>query len=184
MEHRIILAGFGGQGVMLTGQLMTYAGMIEGKEVSWIPSYGPEMRGGTANCSITISDQAIASPIVYEPTIAIVLNQPSLDKFAPMVVPGGLLMINSSLITGKSERTDITQITLPANDLANELGDTRVANMIILGALIGLKGVVSMEAIVESLKKVLPPHRHALIPLNQGALEKGMAQVAFEQKFA
>ncbi|KAB2952517.1 2-oxoacid:ferredoxin oxidoreductase subunit gamma [Heliorestis acidaminivorans] len=177
MEHRIILAGFGGQGVMLTGQLMTYAGMMEGKEVAWIPSYGPEMRGGTANCSITIADKPIASPIVYEPTVAIVLNQPSLEKFAPKVVPGGLLMINSSLVNGQSDRTDIRQIGLKANDLANEIGDSKVANMVILGSLIGLTGIISMESILESLRKVLPPHRHKLIPMNQQALEKGMEQV-------
>lgn len=177
MEHRLIFAGFGGQGVMSMGQLLTYAGMLEGKYVAWIPSYGPEMRGGTANCSVTVSDHPVSSPIVYEPSAAIVLNQPSLEKFAPLVMPGGLLLINSSLISGDSDRKDITKVRVAANDLASRLGNLKVANMTILGALIELTGVVAMESVMESLKKVLPPYRHNLLPLNRQALELGRNQV-------
>ncbi|MBM7865199.1 2-oxoacid:ferredoxin oxidoreductase subunit gamma [Heliobacterium gestii] len=176
MEQRLIFAGFGGQGVMLTGQLVAYAGMLEGKHVAWIPSYGPEMRGGTANCNVTVSDRPIASPIVYEPTGAIVLNQPSLDKFGPLVIPGGVLLINASLIGESSRRVDIRQLRLAANDLANGLGNLKVANMVLLGALLRLTSVVHVESIMAALQKILPPHRHNLLPVNRAALETGMAQ--------
>ncbi|MBC9782908.1 2-oxoacid:acceptor oxidoreductase family protein [Heliobacterium chlorum] len=177
MEHRMIFAGFGGQGVMLMGQLVAYAGMLEGKHVAWIPSYGPEMRGGTANCAVTVSDKPIASPIVYEPTAAIVLNQPSLEKFAPQLTPGGQLLINSSLISGISSRADINQVCLKANDLANQLGNLKVANMFLLGALIGLTEFIHIESVIEALKKVLPPHRHNLLEVNRQALQKGLEYV-------
>ncbi|ABZ82979.1 ketoisovalerate oxidoreductase [Heliomicrobium modesticaldum Ice1] len=178
MEHRLIFAGFGGQGVMLMGQLVAYAGMLEGKHVAWIPSYGPEMRGGTANCAVTVSERPVASPIVYEPTGAIVLNQPSLEKFGPLLVPGGLLLINSSLIGRSSPRTDIAQLCLAANDLANQLGNLKVANMFLLGALLRLTNVVDKESIMAALQKILPPRRHNLLPVNRAALETGMEQAA------
>ena len=128
MTHEFIMAGFGGQGVMLMGQLMSYAGMFDGKHVSWMPSYGPEMRGGTANCSVVVSDQPVASPVVTEPTCAVVMNAPSLDKFAPTVVPGGCLLINSSLVTADPGRDDVKVFKVPANEIANELGNSRAAN--------------------------------------------------------
>ncbi|SHK06128.1 2-oxoacid:acceptor oxidoreductase family protein [Desulforamulus aeronauticus] len=181
MLQEVLIAGFGGQGVLSTGQLLAYAGMIENKQVAWIPSYGPEMRGGTANCGITISDEPISSPLVTEPTTLIVMNRPSLDKFEKSVVPGGLILINSSLVDQKVTRQDLQVLEIPANRIAEELGNTKVANNIILGVLIELTGIVSLEAVVESLKKVLPARRHNLIPVNQQALEKGM-QLAKEFK--
>jgi len=173
MFQGILIAGFGGQGVLSTGQLLAYAGMKENKHVAWIPSYGPEMRGGTANCGITISDQPISSPVVSEPTVLIAMNRPSLEKFEPAVVPGGLILVNSSLITIKTRRTDVRTVYVPANDLAEELGSGKVANNIILGVLLELTGVVSTDSVLEALKDVLPPKRHNLIPLNRDALEKG-----------
>ena len=179
MLQEIILAGFGGQGVMSMGQLLAYAGMEEDKHVSWIPSYGPEMRGGTANCSVTISDAPVSSPIISEPDTLIVLNRPSLEKFEKDVKPGGLLMINSSLIDVEPTRDDLKVIKIPADQLANEkLDNIRVGNMIILGAYIYLTGAVSIEATIGALKKVLPEYRHKLIPLNRQALELGMELAA------
>ncbi len=174
MLEELIIAGFGGQGVMSMGQLITYAGMIENKNVAWIPSYGPEMRGGTANCAVTISDREISSPVVTEPTSVIIMNQPSLTRFLPTLKPGGLLLINSSLVSADISRNDLRVLEIPSNELANEkLNNTRVANIIILGAYIESTKVVTIDSIVESLKKVLPERRHNLIPLNRQALELG-----------
>lgn len=173
MLHEIVIAGFGGQGVMSMGQLIAYSGMIEDKHVSWLPSYGPEQRGGTANASVIVSDEPVGSPVISQPTAAIVLNKPSFEKFEPSVKPGGILIVNSSLIDSKSNRDDITIIEIPATDLANEMGESRVANSIILGAFIELSKAVTIDSIVESLKKVLPERRHNLIPINKEALEKG-----------
>jgi len=173
MLHEIIMAGFGGQGILSMGQLLTYAGMIEGKEVSWLPSYGPEMRGGTANCAVTVSDIPISSPVVTEPTAVIIMNKPSLAKFEPTIKPGGYVLINSSLVDLKAKRTDVKAYEIPANEIAESLGNARVAGNVMLGALLELTGVVSIDSVVESLKKVLPEHRHKLIPLNRQALEKG-----------
>jgi 2-oxoglutarate ferredoxin oxidoreductase subunit gamma len=175
MTHEVIMAGFGGQGVMLMGQLLTYAGMFEHKNVSWLPSYGPEMRGGTANCTVVVSDEEIGSPVVVDPTAAVVMNIQSYDKFEPLVRPGGVLLINSSLIDKKSTRTDITQYIVPVNEIADELGNAKVANMVMLGAFLRATNAVDIESILSALKKVLPPHRHNLLPLNQQALERGAA---------
>lgn len=175
MLQEIIVAGFGGQGVMSMGQLLAYAGMEEDKHVSWIPSYGPEMRGGTANCSVTISDVPVSSPLISEPDTLIVLNRPSLEKFEPDVKPGGLLLINSSLIDIDAKRSDLRIVKIPADDLANEkFGNTRVANMILVGAFVAITQAVSINSVVGALKKVLPEYRHNLIPLNRQALELGM----------
>ncbi|MHB9094922.1 MAG: 2-oxoacid:acceptor oxidoreductase family protein [Eubacteriales bacterium] len=174
MLEELIIAGFGGQGVMSMGQLLTYAGMIENKHVAWIPSYGPEMRGGTANCAVTVSEKEISSPVVTEPTSVIIMNQPSLEKFEPTLKPGGLLLVNSSLVSKKASRQDLRVVEIASNEIANEkLGNTRVANIIILGAYIELTKVVTIDSIIESLKKVLPERRHNLIPLNRQALELG-----------
>lgn len=154
MLEEIIIAGFGGQGVMSMGQLIAYAGMLEGKGVSWLPSYGPEQRGGTANCAVVVSDEPVGSPLVTRPTSVIVLNNPSFDKFEPRVRPGGLLLLNSSLVVRASDRTDIKIIEISATDLANDLGNSRVANMILLGAFLECRKIVSIESVVESLKKV------------------------------
>jgi 2-oxoglutarate ferredoxin oxidoreductase subunit gamma len=173
MTHEIIISGFGGQGVMSMGQLLTYAGMLEGKNVSWLPSYGPEMRGGTANCSVIVADGMVGSPIVTEATAVIAMNLPSLEKFEGVVVPHGLLIINSSLVEKKAKRKDIDTYYIPANEIADELGNSRVANMVMLGAYLGKTGVVSPDSIIESLEKVLGPSKAHLIPVNQKALERG-----------
>ncbi|MCM3767290.1 2-oxoacid:acceptor oxidoreductase family protein [Neobacillus niacini] len=177
MLEEMIIAGFGGQGVMSMGQLIAYAGMIEGKGVSWLPSYGPEQRGGTANCAVVVSDEPVGSPVVTKPTTAIVLNNPSFDKFEPLVRPGGLLLVNSSLVMKVSERTDIRIVELSATDLANDLGNSRVANMILLGAFLELSKIVTEAAILESLKKVLGEDKLHLIEVNKLALRKGTALV-------
>lgn len=170
----IILAGFGGQGVMSMGMLMAYSGMEEGLNVSWVPSYGPEQRGGTANCSVMISDRPVGSPVVTEPNTAVVMNTPSLQKFAPRMTPNGLLLINSSFTSERPERSDLRVIEVPANDIARELGNERVANMVVVGALVSaMEGAVKLETVKRCLAKVLPEHRHNLIPLNEEALERG-----------
>lgn len=179
MLEELTIAGFGGQGVMSMGQLLTYAGMIENKHVAYIPSYGPEMRGGTANCSITISDREISSPIFTEPSSVIIMNQPSLGKFEPALQAGGLMIINKSLVATKPQRQDIRVIKVSANEYAEKLGNSKVANIVILGVYIALTKVVTIDSVVESLKKVLPERRHNLIPLNRQALELG-AQIVEE----
>ncbi|MFZ5975345.1 MAG: 2-oxoacid:acceptor oxidoreductase family protein [Bacillota bacterium] len=177
MEHRIVFAGFGGQGVLSMGMLVTYAGMLEGKEVSWLPSYGPEMRGGTANCNVIVSDEPVSSPIITEPTAAIVMNRPSLDKFESTVEKNGLLFINSSLIEVKSTRDDISVIYVPTNEIAGELGNLRVANMVMLGAVLKKTQVVSIKSVMDSFLKVLGENKAKLIPINERALEAGMNAV-------
>jgi 2-oxoglutarate ferredoxin oxidoreductase subunit gamma len=171
----IIIAGFGGQGVLVLGQLITYAGMIEDKAVSWFPSYGPEQRGGTCNCSVVISDEEIGSPIVSKPTVAIVMNAPSLDRFEPTVAPEGLIVYNSTLIQQKPKRDDVKVVAVPANEIADELGNARVANMVLLGAFIEATGLIDIASVQESLKQVLSERHHHLIPLNMQALERGRA---------
>jgi 2-oxoglutarate ferredoxin oxidoreductase subunit gamma len=174
MGHEIVMAGFGGQGVMSIGQMLAYAAMRQGLQVSYVPSYGPEMRGGTANCMVMISDRAVGSPVTSSPTAAIVMSKESIGKFEPVVRKGGCLVVNSSLITRKATREDITVIEVPANELAAGLGSDRVANMVALGALVGYTDVVNVGGLVEALKKVLPAHRHNLIPINEQALARGM----------
>lgn len=171
--EEILIAGFGGQGVMSMGQLIAYAGMNEGKYVSWLPSYGPEQRGGTANCAVVVSDEKVGSPLVSHPTAAIVLNNPSYEKFEPKVRKGGLLIVNASLISKSSGRTDITVLNIKATDLANELGNLKVANMILLGAFLEETGFLSDYSIIEALKKVLSPEKHSLLDINQRALMLG-----------
>lgn len=174
LNEKIICAGFGGQGVMSMGQLLTYAGMIEGKEVSWLPSYGPEMRGGTANCNVIISDTLIGSPIItFDATTAIVMNLPSLDKFEQELVAGGNLLINSSLISKKATRDDVNAYYIPANEIAVEIGNARAANMVMLGAYLKLVNPVSVESILEAFKKVFGERKAHLIPLNEEALRRG-----------
>ena len=177
-EEKTIMAGFGGQGVMLMGQLLTYTGMVEDKHVSWLPSYGPEMRGGTANCSVIVSDNLVGSPIITnDATSAIVMNLPSLDKFEKDIVKGGNLLINSSLIEKKAKRDDLDVYYIPANDIANELENPKVANMVMLGAYIEITKIVSIDSVVESLKNVLGPAKEHLVPLNKEALERGAKEV-------
>lgn len=175
MIYEFIIAGFGGQGVMLLGQLLCYAGMAEDKQVSWIPSYGPEMRGGTANCGVVISDGEAGSPVVTEPTVVVSMNRPSMEKFEPVISKGGLLVYNTSLIHTSPSRSDIRTVGVPANDIANDLGEGKVANMVVLGAVLQATGVVSVESVEKALKKILPPHRHHLLPLNMEAIKRGWA---------
>lgn len=173
MLKQVLIAGFGGQGIMSMGQLLAYSGMLEGKEVAWIPSYGPEMRGGTANCSVSIADAPISSPLVTEPDILIAMNRPSLEKLEPQVRSGGTVLVNSSLVDCPVKRKDLKTYYLPVNEEAEVLGEPRVANMVMLGALLQLEPVVRTTAVMESLKKVLSPSKHHLLPLNAQALEAG-----------
>lgn len=174
MTEEIILAGFGGQGVLTMGQILCYAGVIENKEVSWMPSYGPEMRGGTANCMVIVSDTPVSSPILTKFDTVIALNQPSLDKFETAVKPGGLLIYEASTILKPPTRTDIEVVPIEAAIEATKLNNTKVMNMIILGAFLKKKPILSLESVIEGLKKVLPERYHKLIPLNKEAVEKGM----------
>lgn len=177
MTERIIIAGFGGQGVMSLGQMIAYSGMTEDREVSWLPSYGPEMRGGTANCQVIVSDEPIAAPIISMADTVIAMNLPSLDKFESKVKPGGNLFINSSLIEKKAERDDINVHYIKANEIALEIGNDKVAGMVILGAYLKLTGVVKKETVIESLKKVLGKKKLDLIPINDEALKRGAEQI-------
>ncbi len=177
-QERVICAGFGGQGVMSMGQLLSYAGMIEGKNVSWLPSYGPEMRGGTANCNVTVSDTPIGSPIISNnATAAIIMNLPSMIKFEEEIEKDGIMLVNSSLIEKKTERDDIKAYYIPANDIAVEIGNGKVANMVMLGAYIELTKIVKKETVIEAFKKVFGPSKEHLIPLNEKALDKGAEAV-------
>jgi 2-oxoglutarate ferredoxin oxidoreductase subunit gamma len=175
MNVEVIMAGFGGQGIMLIGQLLTHAGMIAGKHVSWLPSYGPEMRGGTANCTVVVSDEEVASPIITRPSELLVMNLPSFDKFVPTLRPNGVLVYNTSLIDRDTDRKDIRVIKVPANEIAEELGNKRVANMVMLGALIEATKVLSMDDLKAALEETIPAHHHDLIPLNLEALKRGAA---------
>jgi len=174
MNHELLVAGFGGQGVLSMGMTLAYAGMIEGKEISWMPSYGPEMRGGTANCIVIVSDNKISSPILTTFDTVIALNQPSMDKFESAVKPGGLLMYDSTSIIKLPTRTDIQIVAIPASDEAVKLKNTKTLNMIVLGAFIERSNVVPMAAVMQALKKVLPERYHHLLPLNEQALRRGM----------
>ncbi len=173
MEHEIIFAGFGGQGVLSMGQIIAYAAMIENKEVSWMPSYGPEMRGGTANCITIVSSHRISSPIISKFDSAIILNQPSLEKFEESVKAGGLLMYEESTIINPPKRSDIDVVGIHSNEEAQKLGKKQVANMIMVGAFLEKRPIVKIENIIQALKKVLPERHHHLIPLNEQALEIG-----------
>lgn len=175
MTHEIIMAGFGGQGVMAMGKILAEAALKEGKNVSWLPSYGPEMRGGTANCNVIISEEPVGAPVVSEATAALVLNRPSLDKFEADVVPGGVLLINSSLIDKKAERTDIKVYYIPANEIANELGSSKIINMVMLGAYLEASGAVKQETVMEIITEIFGTKKASVIPLNQEALSRGAA---------
>jgi len=172
MIHEILIAGFGGQGVMSMGQLLAHAGLLEGREVSWLPSYGPEMRGGTAFCSVIIADEPVGSPVITDPSCLMVLNRPSLDKFINTVQPGGIVFVNSSLIDVKVTRTDVKVYYIACNELAAELGNAKVGNIIMLGAFIALTKAVAPEHILTSLSTVLHGKQN-LIAVNAKALEKG-----------
>jgi len=180
MQQEIIFSGFGGQGALFAGQLLAYAAMDEGKHVTWIPSYGPEMRGGTAHCIVIVSDEEIGAPIIRNPTAAVVLNIPSMDKYESLIKPNGVLVINRSLITKPATRPDIAALDVPANDIATELGNVRMANVVLLGALLEASNIVSIESVSKALESHLPEKRKHLAGPNQQALRKG-AEIAREQ---
>jgi 2-oxoglutarate ferredoxin oxidoreductase subunit gamma len=172
-SHEIIIAGFGGQGVLSMGQIIAYAAMKEGKEVSWMPSYGPEMRGGTANCIVIVSDSRISSPIITKFDTAILLNQPSLEKFEFAVKPGGLLIYEKSSIIHLPTRKDIEIMGIHGLEEAQKLTSKQVANMILLGAFLDKRPIVQPDHVVNVLRSVLPAHRQHLIPINEQALIRG-----------
>ena len=178
MNKEMIFAGFGGQGVMLMGQILAYAGMMEGQQVSWFPAYGPEMRGGTANCSIIIGDEPVGTPIVTEPSVVVAMNLPSLDKFEPMLPVGGTLLINSSLIDRKPHRTDVKTYYVPCNDIAQELGNLKVANMVMVGAIIAASGVVNIDSVITVLAKKIFKNKPKVMPINEQAIRRGLECVA------
>jgi 2-oxoglutarate ferredoxin oxidoreductase subunit gamma len=174
MKKEIIISGFGGQGVLSMGKILAYSGLMEDKEVTWMPSYGPEQRGGTANCTVIVSDERISSPILSRYDIAIVLNQPSLDRFMPLIKPGGILIYDSYGILNKPSRSDIHIYQIDAMDKAAELKNAKVFNMIVLGGLLKVCPVVSTDGLKKALYKTLPERHHEMIPLNMKAVQVGM----------
>ncbi|NDJ53331.1 MAG: 2-oxoacid:ferredoxin oxidoreductase subunit gamma [Chloroflexi bacterium] len=173
-QEAFIFSGFGGQGVMFVGQLLAYTAMDCGLNVTWIPSYGPEMRGGTANCTVVISEKPIGSPIVRFPSVAVVFNLPSFDKYEPVIASGGLLVSNSSLVDQTSERDDITLLQIPGTDSADDLGNVRVTNLIMLGAALTARPVLTVDDVRASLADHIPAHRRNLLDLNYAALDRGV----------
>ncbi|HNZ12859.1 MAG TPA: 2-oxoacid:acceptor oxidoreductase family protein [Anaerolineaceae bacterium] len=173
MQTEIIFSGFGGQGVLFAGQLLSYAAMDNDLEVTWIPSYGPEMRGGTANCTVVIADEEIGSPLVRHPNAAVAMNLPSLDKYESVIKPGGVLVVNSSMINRPVKRTDIVVVMVPANEIAERLGDKRMTNMVLMGALLANLKVLPLEALEKALQEHLPARHHRFLPLNYQALREG-----------
>lgn len=175
-DLNMVFAGFGGQGVLFAGKVVAYAGLIEGRELSWLPSYGPEMRGGTANCSVCLSDEAIGSPLVTNPNVLVAMNRPSLEKFVNEVEPGGVILLDSSLIDIKVERDDVTTYYVPASTLAEENGLKGLANIILVGKLFKEVGFCSEETLDKALQKCIPARKAAMLDFNRKAIEIGRAQ--------
>lgn len=173
MTNQILLSGFGGQGILFTGKFLAYKGLLADKNVSWLPSYGPEMRGGTASCSVIISDEEVGSPIISQPDVLIAMNLPSFEKFEPTVKPGGIVIADSSLIEAKSARSDIDVYYIPATALASEMGKQSLANMIILGKLLKVMGDFDEENIKTVLSKVIPPKKADMLDINLKAMKIG-----------
>ena len=167
------MSGFGGQGIVSAGILLAYAGMVDGKHVTFFPAYGAEMRGGTANCSVVVSSEEVASPVVSSPDSVIVMNEPSLLKFEPTLKPEGLLLINKSLVSSQPKRDDVNTAIIDANKIAEEIGTVKCANMVMLGALINHTQAVSLESIIKTLPKVFPRAKKEMIDINVEALKKG-----------
>lgn len=174
MYTSLQIAGFGGQGILVTGQVLATACMLDGKNVTYMPAYGAEVRGGTVHVTIVVSDRRISSPFVPNPEASIIMNRPSLDRFEPLLQPQGLLVVNTSLVDRAPRRDDLRVVPLAANDIANELGNPRVVGLVALGAYVAASEVTSIDSLLDALRKVLPPERHGLIPLNKQALERGM----------
>lgn len=177
MTREIIIAGFGGQGVVSSGIMVAHAGLLEGKNVTFFPSYGAEMRGGTANCSVVVSTEPIASPVVTEPDIVIIMNEPSLAKFEPKVKPGGMLFYNKTLIQSQPKRTDITIVPIEANKIAEELGQGRIANMVMLGSVARKTGLLKLESLYQAQRKSFTKAKEEQLKLNEKALERGYSLV-------
>ena len=173
MYQGVIMSGFGGQGIVSAGILLAYAGMVDGKHVTFFPAYGAEMRGGTANCSVVVSSEEVASPVVSSPDSVIVMNEPSLLKFEPTLKPEGLLLINKSLVSSQPKRDDVKTAIIDANKIAEEIGTVKCANMVMLGALINHTQAVSLESIIKTLPKVFPRAKKEMIDINVEALKKG-----------
>ena len=173
MMNQILIAGFGGQGVLFAGKFLAYKGLIEDKQVSWLPSYGPEMRGGTANCSVIVGDEPVGSPIVNQPNTLVAMNLPSLKKYENSVVPGGLILVDSSLISAKVERSDVRVCYVPATELAKNAGFATLANMILMGKLLSESDDMSFDHTEDALKKVIPARKMNLLDINLQALKTG-----------
>ena len=173
MQQEVIISGFGGQGVLFAGQLLAYTAMDEGKAVTWIPSYGPEMRGGTANCTVVVSEEEIGSPLVKNPTAVIAMNLPSLDKYEDLVAEGGVLVVNTSMVNREVARGDIKVVSVPGNDVAQEMGSERSLNMIMLGALLANLDLLPLDAVDRGLEAHLPERHKKFLTANKEALRKG-----------
>lgn len=172
--NEIILAGFGGQGILFAGKLLAYCGMVMEKELSWLPSYGPEMRGGTCNCHVILSDEPVSSPLITKPTVLFAMNQPSLDKFESTVAPGGVIVYDSTLIANGVKRTDVRVIPVQATKIANDMGASKLANMILVGALLKATEIADEETIEKALNKLIPPKKAELLKTNLECIKKGM----------
>ncbi|MCE5194574.1 MAG: 2-oxoacid:acceptor oxidoreductase family protein [Nitrospiraceae bacterium] len=177
MEHKILIAGFGGQGILFLGKLLAYSGMIEGKEVTWFPSYGAEVRGGTANCTVVISDEMIGSPVVRDPEILLVMNTASLNKFQPRLKKGGQLIFDSSLIKDPELRSDINVLDVPASDIASSIGSTKYANMVMLSSLLAKTGVIKEQSAIAALEEMISGKKKAFLDVNKEAILKGRKYV-------
>ena len=173
MQKEIIIAGFGGQGVLFGGQVVAYAAMDAGKEVTWIPSYGPEMRGGTANCTVVIADDEIGSPLVKNPPLAVALNLPSFDKYEESLATGGTLIVNQSMIDRGAKRTDINVVFVPCNEIAEEIGSKKLLNMVAVGALLTVLPEITLKDVEKALEGHLPERHKKLLPMNFEALRRG-----------
>lgn len=180
MQKEIIIAGFGGQGVLFGGQALAYAAMDNGLQVTWIPSYGPEMRGGTANCTVIIADREIGSPLVKNPPLAIALNLPSFDKYEERLAPGGALIVNQSMVDRAANRNDICVIFVPCNEIAEELGDKKMLNMVAVGALLTALPEIKIKDVEKALEGHLPARHKHLLPKNYEALRRGFEQAQKE----
>lgn len=172
-ETSIIISGFGGQGVLFAGQVLAYTGMDEGMQVTWIPSYGPEMRGGTAHCTVTLCDEPIGSPLVRRPSVAVAMNRPSMDRYEPLVEDDGLLVVNSSLAGRPAARENLRVLEIPATEIAEELGDRRLANMVLMGAMLAQTRLLPLESVERTLEARLPASRREMLTPNREALRRG-----------
>lgn len=175
----LLIAGFGGQGILFAGKLLAQSAMLEGRHVTWFPSYGAEIRGGTANCTVIISDDMIGSPVVRQPDSLLIMNEASMKKFEPLLKPQGLLIINTSLIKNLPERSDIEIIKIKATDIAEEFGSSQIANMVMLGALIAKTRIINPGTISTALKEIIPEHRKNVIQINERAFKGGLKGIAY-----